>query len=102
MNEPLPSQRIQLNPSKIPTEIGHSVVTEKEAVIERQKVHEAKIMVAAGQPSICGELRLLPEVGLTARDDLPAAFEGSLPCEHFPTLKIVSTDHRKLGTSLRF
>jgi hypothetical protein len=28
-NEPFPSQRIQLNPSKIPTKIGHSVVTEK-------------------------------------------------------------------------
>lgn len=29
--EPFPSQRIQLNPSKIPIKIGHSVVTKKKA-----------------------------------------------------------------------
>ncbi len=32
-NDPFPSQRIQLNPSKIPIKIGHSVVTEKKAVV---------------------------------------------------------------------
>lgn len=28
-NDPLPSQRIHVNPSKIPIKTGHSVVTEK-------------------------------------------------------------------------
>jgi hypothetical protein len=51
-NEPFPSQRIQLNPSKIPTKIGHSVVTEKKPSFERQGIAECKIRVADGQPSI--------------------------------------------------
>ena len=100
MNEPLPSQRIQLNPSKIPTEIGHSVVTEREAVIERRMIRKRKITEAAGQPSICEEFRLLPEIGLTFSDDLAAAFEGGLPCEHFSAFKIVRADHGKLGSTL--
>jgi hypothetical protein len=31
--EPFPSQRIQLNPSKTPIKIGHSVVTERKTVV---------------------------------------------------------------------
>jgi len=50
--EPFPSQRIQLNPSKIPTKIGHSVVTEKKPSFERQGIAECKIRVGDGQPSI--------------------------------------------------
>jgi hypothetical protein len=50
--EPFPSQRIQLNPSKIPTKIGHSVVTEKKPSFERQGIADCKIRVVDGQPSI--------------------------------------------------
>jgi hypothetical protein len=28
-NEPFPSQRIQVNPSKVPTKMGHSLLTDK-------------------------------------------------------------------------
>ncbi|HEX7260979.1 MAG TPA: hypothetical protein VF258_04135, partial [Luteolibacter sp.] len=51
-NEPFPSQRIQLNPSKIPIKIGHSVVTEKSPSLKRRKAEDYKIRAVAGQSSI--------------------------------------------------
>ena len=67
-NEPFPSQRIQLNPSKIPTKIGHSVVTEKRPSFERRKAEDYKIRAATGQSSIRKFTPSLPQIGLAGGD----------------------------------
>src|SRR6478752_3932448 len=101
-NEPFPSQRIQLNPSKIPTKIGHSVVTEKRPSFERRKAEDYKIRAATGQSSIRKFTPSLPQIGLAGGDHSFSPLQRGLPRQDFPAFEVVITDHRELRGAFRF
>ena len=101
MNEPFPSHRIQLNPSKTPTKMGLSAVTGKRPSFARPDFVHHKIRQASGQPSILKIPTSLPEIGPLRCQFPSAARDGGLPREHLAALEIIVPDHRELGDALR-